>query len=62
MVAYQDFVSIVFDVAKDRGRSIDSLNESNEVLQIAAEAWSRNKSRLRDASQRQARQWVEDNL
>lgn len=61
MVAYQKFVSIVFDVARDRGRSIDSLSDSQQYLGVAAELWTENKATLRGMDEAEARRWTEQN-
>jgi hypothetical protein len=61
MVGYQTFVSLVFDVARDRGRSIDTLEESQEVLTVASELWSEGKPSITSASEAEARQFIEEN-
>jgi hypothetical protein len=40
MVGYQKFVSIFFEVARQKGARIDSLETSQEILTVAAQHWS----------------------
>ena len=61
MVGYQQFVSLVFQVARERGRSIDSLSESQEVLVVASELWQEGKPDLLTASVTEARRYIQDN-
>lgn len=42
MVGYQDWVSIVFEIAREKGATIDSLEDSQRVLEVAALLWSNN--------------------
>lgn len=65
MVSYQKFVSVVFAVARDRGRQVNSLQESQDVLGVASELWGEFKSdprvNYRAASVEETRNWVEAN-
>lgn len=61
MVGYQEWVSIVFDVSKSKGALISSLNESQEVLEVAAGLWSENPF-LKTASRAEARAFADDQI
>lgn len=61
MVKYQDFVSLVFEIARERGRRIDSLSDSQQYLETAAQLWTENKEVLKGFSAREARNWLEQN-
>lgn len=61
MVTYQQFVALVFDVARDRGREVSSLEESQEVLAIAADLWSSGKPQVKNLRETEAREYIEAN-
>lgn len=61
MVGYQQFVSLVFQVARDRGRSIDTLDESQEVLSVAADLWGEGKPGIKTATESEAQHFIEEN-
>jgi len=61
MVAYQEWVSIVFDVSRQKGAVIASLNESQDVLGAAAALWSENPA-LKSMSRSQARSFAEEEI
>lgn len=65
MVSYQAFVSLVFEIARERGWQVNSLQQSQEVLSVASELWGEFKSdprvNYRAASPEEARNWIEAN-
>lgn len=61
MVAYQKFVSLVFEIARERGRKIDSLEDSQKFLNTAAQLWTANKATLRQMTVAQAKDWLQKN-
>lgn len=61
MVKYQEFVSLVFEIARERGRTIDSLEDSQEFLGIAADLWSDNKETLKELTTPATKEWLKEN-
>lgn len=61
MVSWQQFVSLCFDVKRERGNDVESLEESQEVLQVASSLWNDRKDDLRTASQQAAKSYIERN-
>lgn len=61
MVTWQEFVSLAFEVKRDRGNEVDSLDESQRVLSIAAGLWNDKKSALENADRAAAKRYIEDN-
>lgn len=59
MVSWQQFVSLCFEVKKDRGNDVDTLEESQQVLQIASELWRDRKEALKTASRSEAKSFIE---
>lgn len=61
MVDYQTFVSLTFDVSRQKGAVIASLNESQDVLTAAAKLWSENPE-LKQMTAAQARSFLQDEI
>lgn len=61
MVSWQRFVSLCHEVAEERGNKPGSLEESQDVLAIAADLWNDNKESLRGASVSEARDYIRRN-
>lgn len=61
MVKWQTFVSLCFEVKRDRGNDVDSLAESQQVISIASDLWNQKKSELRTADRASAKQYIERN-
>lgn len=61
MVDYQQFVSLAFEVSREKGAVIASLNESQDVLAVAAKLWSENPE-LKQMSAGQARNFLQQNI
>lgn len=61
MVKYQEFVSLCFEIKRDRGRNM-GIAESQETLQAASALWSEAKSDGIDtASRAEAKNWLRNN-
>lgn len=58
MVKYQEFVSLVFEIARERDRSIDTLEDSQKYLATAAELWSNNKQTVKNLSVAETKAWL----
>lgn len=61
MVQWQQFVSLCFQVKRERGNDVESLQESQEVLGIASDLWQAEKSFLRNASDAEALNFIRSN-
>lgn len=61
MVMYQQFISLVFEIARERGRDIDSLEDSQTMLQTGATLWSSNKVFLRSLDEDETLDWLREN-
>lgn len=62
MVKYQKFISLAFDEAKGQGAQFNSLDESNEALQLFADLWSNNKEEIKAFAVREAKEYLHDQI
>jgi len=54
MVSYQAFVSIYFETVQDRGAQINDISDGSTVMELAADAWNRNRRTLLRATSSKA--------
>lgn len=58
MVKYQTFVSLCFEIKKERGRNV-GMAESQKTLQAASELWPKAKEDgIKTASRAEAKNWL----
>jgi hypothetical protein len=61
MVGYQQFVGAVFEIARERGRDVSSLEDAQSVLRTAANLWTENKAQLRPLSYEETLRYLRRN-
>lgn len=62
MVSYQTFTALAFEVASEKGASYDGITDGGEFIQDIATAWQSNKGQLKQMTEAQARNWLEDRV
>lgn len=62
MVKYQKFISLAFDEAKGQGMEFNSLEQSNNALQLFAQLWSENKDEIKAFAVREAKEYLHDQI
>lgn len=60
MVSYQKFVELAFDEAKAKGASFDGIDQGGDFMTQVAAVWSENKEELKQLTERQARNRLQD--
>ncbi len=60
MVSYQKFVELAFDEAKAKGASFDGIDEGGDFMAAVATVWSENKEELKQLTERQARNRLQE--
>jgi hypothetical protein len=59
MVSYQTFVTLAFDVARQKGAQFDGIDDGGDFLSDVAALWSSNTEQYRQMTQQQARNALE---
>jgi len=60
MVSYQEFTSIAFDVADEKGGSFDGIQQGGAFIREVAAVWNENKQRYKQMTESQARAELND--
>ena len=61
MVTYQKFVALCFEIKRERGNDVRSLQESQQVLSIASELWQNGKPEINSATVSDAKDYIRRN-
>lgn len=62
MVQWQRFVAIAFDIAKGKGAQFENIQEGGDFLTQLSAVWERDKDRILQMTERQARNYLEDKV
>lgn len=62
MVSWQTLVSIAFDIADMKGAQFENIDDGGGFLEDLAEVWRQDKSRLKQMTEEQARNYLMDKV
>ena len=62
MVSYQTLTSIAYDVAKQKGAEFVGISSGQEVIAVVSECWNEDSEKLKQMTEQQARQYMEDSI
>jgi len=62
MVSYQKLTSIGYDVAKQKGAEFAGISSGQEVIGVVSECWNEDTEKLKQMTEQQARQYMEESI
>lgn len=62
MVSYQTWVALTFRVARRKGVQYEGIADGADTIEVAAAIWSQNTETIKQWTERQALDWLEEHV